>query len=311
MFTSENNLVNKPLKNIFVDFKKETISDEFIKPFSLLTGLEYTLKDNDCVILANYRADRIIQLAHLINDQQIYQYKNLFGVKNINLVSIAEIPKIKTKILVNKKDINNTLGDILKLNNIKQARVAETEKFAHVSFFFDGGNYTFYPSKTQFLIPSAKVATYDLKPEMSANLITQTVIDHYHQFDVFIINYANADMVGHTGNLEATIKSVKYLDNEIKKLYDYFKKNNGVLFITADHGNADLMVSDQNHPLTTHSLNQVPFIITDKNVKFKRFDNASLANVAPTVLDYLCLQQPNQMTEDSLIEDKHFLIPSN
>ncbi|AJQ45310.1 phosphoglyceromutase [Ureaplasma diversum] len=302
MFTLENNLVNKQLKDIFNEFKEQEISDEFIKPFSLLSNDQYALKPNDCVLLVNYRADRIMQLTHLIKNQQNYQYINPFNIDQIELTTITQIPKVNSNVLVNKKEIKNSLGDVLRANNIKQARVAETEKYAHVSFFFDGGNYVYYPSKKQFLVPSAKVATYDLKPSMSANLITQTIIDHYDQFDVFVVNYANADMVGHTGNLKATIQSVKSLDDEIKKLYDYFKENNGVLFITADHGNADLMLDDQNQPLTTHSLNQVPFIITDKSVRFKEIINGSIANVAPTLLDYLGLLKPVEMTEDSLIE---------
>lgn len=163
---------------------------------------------------------------------------------------------------------------------------------------------TEHASKTQYLIPSVKVKTYDKHPAMIADLITKTVIDHYNDHDVFIINYANADMVGHTGNLEATIKSIQALDKAIAKLYEYFSANNGVLFITGDHVNADQMKTINNEPLTTHTTAKVPLIITDYNVSLKANESASILQIAPTILDYLNLPIPNEMDQESLLIKK-------
>ncbi|WP_031488909.1 2,3-bisphosphoglycerate-independent phosphoglycerate mutase [Ureaplasma canigenitalium] len=303
MFFNENT-TNKTLEEIFNEAHSKNISDEFIEPVSFPTEFDFALKENDTVIIANYRADRMMQMCHLLKHSDYFQYRHNKYIENINLFTMVEFPGINSSSLFKKQIINETLGDVLKQNNLRQARIAETEKYAHVSYFFDGGIDKKYPSKTQILVPSKKIKTYDLDPTMSASLITKVAIDFYHQYDVFIINYANADMVGHTGNLEKTKESIKHLDSEIKKLYDYFSNNNGILFITADHGNADCMVDEYKQVITSHTNSKVLFVITDNKVKLKDNVNYSLANVAPTILDYLGIDQPLLMKESMLEKNR-------
>lgn len=213
------------------------------------------------------------------------------------------------------KPLNNTLGEYLANHGYHQLRIAETEKIAHVTFFFDGGRDYFknglakpheikLKNATLDLIPSPKVETYDLKPEMSAPEITTQLLKEIdkNQFDVIILNFANSDMVGHTGNEKAAIKAVKTLDYQLQRIYDDFVvKHHGIMIITADHGNAEVMIDSDGQPNKKHTTSLVPIIITDKNLKL-RTKNAAIADIAPTILELLGEKIPQEMTQPSLIE---------
>jgi 2,3-bisphosphoglycerate-independent phosphoglycerate mutase len=213
--------------------------------------------------------------------------------------------------------LKDTLGQYLSANGYKQLRIAETEKIAHVTFFFDGGNDYFknglatpeeitLPNASIDLIPSPSVATYDLKPEMSAPEITDKLLEEIakDEFDVIILNFANCDMVGHTGNLEATIKAVKTLDAQLKRIYESFvEKHNGIMVITADHGNAEIMIDPNGGPNKKHTTDLVPLIVTAKGIELNKTD-AGIVNVSPTILDLMGLEIPEVMTAPSLIKKK-------
>ena len=200
------------------------------------------------------------------------------------------------------EQLKNTFGEYIDGLGMKQLRIAETEKYAHVTYFFDGGIEKDLKGCTRILIPSPKVATYDLKPEMSAMEITDKLLleletNHY---DVVILNYANGDMVGHTGDFEATVKAVEVLDNCLGRLEEVIVKQlNGTLIVTADHGNCDTMLDEQNRIVTSHSTALVPFIITEKNLTLK---NGKLGDIAPTLLELLKVEIPKEMVGESLIK---------
>jgi len=193
----------------------------------------------------------------------------------------------------------NTFGEYISNKNLTQLRIAETEKYAHVTYFFDGGVEKDLPGCKRILIPSPKVATYDLKPEMSANEITDKLLEVVDNYDVVILNFANCDMVGHTGNMEATIKAIETVDKNIGRIFAKANELNATMLITADHGNCDIMLDDNNNVITSHTTSPVPFIVTDKNIKLK---NGKLGDIAPTMLEILGLEQPVEMTGESLIE---------
>lgn len=197
--------------------------------------------------------------------------------------------------------IDNSLGVYLATKNCSQLRIAETEKYAHVTYFFDGESNASLEGCQKFLIPSPKVATYDLKPEMSAYEITDRLLHELDQnkYDVVILNYANGDMVGHTGVFDATVKAVEAVDICLGKLIDKVQMLNGTLVVLADHGNCDVMLDQENHIITSHSTNKVPFIITRNNITLK---DGKLGDVAPTLLALLNLPVPKDMTGKILIE---------
>jgi 2,3-bisphosphoglycerate-independent phosphoglycerate mutase len=196
----------------------------------------------------------------------------------------------------------NVLGKIIEENNLKQLRIAETEKYAHVTFFFDGGEEINFKNEEKILVASPKVLTYDEKPEMSALEITEKLIAKMPTEDVIICNFANGDMVGHTGNFDATIKAIEFIDEMVGKIFEAAKKNNFTLFITADHGNADKLIDDNNNIVTSHTTAPVPFIITDENVKITKNKNNKLANIAPSLLQYLGIEIPKEMA-NSIIKN--------
>lgn len=200
-------------------------------------------------------------------------------------------------ILYPPQEYPNTLGKIIADAKLKQLRIAETEKYAHVTFFLDGGKELTYKKEDKILIPSPNVATYDLKPAMSAKLITKKLLSVMNKYDVIICNYANCDMVGHTGNLKATIKAVEVVDSCLKQVIEQANKIGMTLFITADHGNCDQMLDDNNQPVTSHTTAPVFFISTDKKLKLK---DGSLANISPTLLKYLKIKPPKEINKKSL-----------
>ena len=199
--------------------------------------------------------------------------------------------------------LRNTFGEYVSSKGLTQLRIAETEKYAHVTFFFNGGEEKQYPGEDRILVPSPKVETYDLKPEMSAYEVTQKVVEaiESQQYDTIILNYANPDMVGHTGNLEAAVKAIETIDECVQKVVEAVAKNNGLILMTADHGNAEQMVDYKTgEPHTAHTTNTVPLVLIGaEGIKLK---TGKLADLAPTMLELMELPKPEEMTGESLIE---------
>ena len=273
---------------------KQNITDEFIEPFSVTNG---KIKENDGILVFNFRPDRLRELFTALTNPEFYDFERKF-ISNLKLVTMMPVDsKVLCSNLFTHPKITNYLGKILEKNNLKQLRIAETEKYAHVTYFFDGENKDELKNCDQILIPSPKVATYDLKPEMSAYEITSTLLEKIDNYDVVILNFANGDMVGHTGNFEATVKALEAIDECIGKIYEKINKLNGTLIITADHGNCDYMLDNDNNIITSHSINPVPFLITDKKITLKK---GKLADIAPTILNYLKITIPKEMTGDIL-----------
>ncbi len=278
----------------------KNINDEFIEPGVLETSEDVFLKDNDSVICFNFRPDRSRQLAHLIIGSDLYKVSPDHPISNIQFTSMMKYEGIdKADVAFDSMEVSTPLGKVISDAGLKQLRIAETQKYAHVTFFMDGGNDVKYNGADRILIPSLKIDNFAEAPEMSALKITDALIPVLRNYDLVIMNYANPDMVGHTGDLEATIKAVEVIDHEIKRLKEAVDALDGTMFITADHGNAEIMLDSEGHPATKHTSSDVPFITTDKNIKL---ENGSLANIAPTILDYMKIAKPETMDHKSLIK---------
>lgn len=278
--------------NGILSLYKKNLTDEFLYP--LIINPENTIKDGDIVLWMNFRSDRGKQIMRALtnesfNEFEVYKFTNLkaysfFSLDNdINTINFLE-------------DINvtNPLGRYLSSLGLSQARIAETEKYAHVTYFFDGMYNGKIEKCDKILVPSPKVETYDLAPEMSASGVTKKAIAAMEKdIDFIFVNLANPDMVGHTGNLEATMKAVTMVDICLQRLYEVAEDNFYTMFILADHGNADIMLDEFGNPVTTHTTSKVPFIITDLNVELKK--SGDLTNVAPTILEYMDIALPEEM----------------
>lgn len=301
----EGNSFTDPIAYINAEYKVGR-NDEFIIPAYNRQINNGKIADNDGIIFANFRPDRAIQLSSaLTNDQYDFNINmKIPSLKNTFFISMMEYAKsVKPQgIIFPPVAIVDTLGEWLSKNQYRQLRIAETEKYAHVTYFFDGGVDVEYPLSTRILIPSPKVATYDLKPEMSAREITLRLESEIAKniYDVIILNFANPDMVGHTGVLNATITAIDVVDECLGKLYQAMKKVNGILMITADHGNAEIMIDKEGNPNKKHTSQPVPFIICKTGLKLKT--GGCLANIAPTLLEVLGLVKPAAMTSESLIK---------
>lgn len=272
----------------------ENITDEFVKP--IILDKNGVIKDDDSVIWINYRADRSKQIVSTLTDVNFSEFKTI-NYNNLNVYTFFPLDKtIKTKNFLPLNQVENPLGVYLSNLGLSQARVAETEKFAHVTYFFDGSNNSKLEKCDKFLIPSPKVATYDLKPEMSAVEVTKKTIDCMQKdYDFILVNFANPDMVGHTGNWNAAVKACITIDICLGKLLEVAEDNFYKIVILADHGNADIMFDENKVPVTTHTLSKVPFIILDNKVKLA--DDGSLINVAPTILEYMDIAVPKEMAD--------------
>lgn len=281
---------------------QKNITDEFLVPAlnASYDKSKVTIQDNDAIIFANFRPDRARELSHMIFGSSYYDYQPKTRRNNLFFVTMMTYEGIKPSLVAYPPLVlNNILGEVLAQNNLRQLRIAETEKYAHVTFFFDGGVEITFPREEKIIVPSPKCTTYDLQPEMSAADVCNKLIEHMDNNDVIICNFANGDMVGHTGCLPATIKAVETVDTMIGKIYQQSLKNNYTLFITADHGNADEETDENGKPFTSHTLSPVPFIVTDINVKLT--GNGKLSDIAPTILDYIGIKKPIEMTGQSLI----------
>lgn len=268
------------------------ITDEFIKPVTV--DEKGIIEDNDSIIWANFRPDRAIEILSSLTDDNFDGFKTK-KFNNLYLTTFMYVSdNIKSDIAFKKEDIDNTLGIYLSKKGIKQLRIAETEKYAHVTYFFDGGKDIDLDNCERVLIPSPKVATYDLKPEMSAIEITDRLLTEMDKNYGFIfLNFANCDMVGHTGSYDATIKAVETVDKMIGKIYDKAKELGYILIITADHGNSEEMIDENNNIVTSHTTNKVPFIVCDKSVNIDNIEK--LSDIAPFVLNLIDIDVPKEM----------------
>jgi len=274
---------------------ENNITDEFIVPG--LINKKGIIEENDGVIFFNFRPDRLRELGSALSNKNFkgFNRKKEVNVKLLTMMPVSD--EVINKTIFENEIIDNTLGKYISGLGLKQLRIAETEKYAHVTYFFDGGNELNLKNCDRILIPSPKVSTYDLKPEMSAYEITNTVLEKLEDYDIIILNFANGDMVGHTGDLNSAIKAVETLDDCVGKIYNKIEELKGTLLITADHGNCEEMIDENNNILTSHTTNKVPFLI-NKNVKLK---DGKLSDIAPTILKLLNVEIPEDMTGDVLI----------
>lgn len=279
------------------------IYDEFVIPGIINNS---PIRDNDAIITFNFRKDRLRELFTLFSNPDEYrskaEEKNLKVISYNNLKTLTMFPvteTVKSKHAFNDLDLKNILVDYLHNNGLSQFRIAETEKYPHVTFFFDGGKEIEYPDMKKIIIPSPKVATYDLKPEMSVYEVTDNFLKEVENYDVTVMNLANGDMVGHTGNYEAAKQAVEHMDKCLKKIYEKVEELDGTLIVTADHGNCDIMWDKEKKPVTSHTTSPVFFIVTRNNIEL---NNGKLADIAPTMLDLINLPIPKEMTGVSLIK---------
>ncbi|ANB59398.1 2,3-bisphosphoglycerate-independent phosphoglycerate mutase [Anoxybacteroides amylolyticum] len=282
------------------------IYDEFVLPSVIVRedGTPVaTIQDEDAIIFYNFRPDRAIQISNTFTNDDFRSFdRGPKHPKNLFFVCLTHFSEtVKGYVAFKPTNLDNTLGEVLSQNGLTQLRIAETEKYPHVTFFMSGGREEKFPGEERILIDSPKVATYDLKPEMSAYEVTDALLKEIEadKFDAIILNYANPDMVGHSGMLEPTIKAVEAVDECLGKVVDAIVAKGGIAIITADHGNADEVTNPDGSPNTAHTTNPVPVIVTKKGITLR--EDGILGDLAPTMLDLLGLQQPKEMTGKTLI----------
>ena len=283
------------------------VYDEFVLPTVIeKDGAVHTVSDGDAMIFFNFRPDRAREICHAFCDDD-FSFFNRGARKNIFFVCFTDYdPMIPNKhVAFEKEEIHNTLGEVVSNLGKNQLRIAETEKYAHVTFFFNGGKEEPYENEDRILVPSPKeVPTYDLKPEMSCYTVTEKLTEAIRsgKYDLVVANFANPDMVGHTGVLPAAIKAIEVVDECMGKVVDAVESMHGNLFILADHGNADIMIDEKTgEPYTAHTTNPVPFILVSEE-KHQLREGGCLADVAPTLLELMGIPQPKEMTGKSLLE---------
>lgn len=294
-----------PVKAVKESYEK-SIMDEFVMPTVIVDEQGEPVGkviSEDAIIFFNFRPDRAIQMSQAFTNEDFRGFDRGEGrPQNLYFVCFTHFSEtVDGYVAYKPTNLDNTLGEILAQNNLKQLRIAETEKYPHVTFFFSGGREQEFPGEKRILIPSPKVATYDLKPEMSAYEVTEAVVGEIEaeNFDAIILNFANCDMVGHSGMMEPTIKAVETVDECLGKVVDAILAKNGVAVITADHGNADLMLDPEGRPITSHSTYPVPVIVTKQGAELR--EDGILADLSPTLLELLEVKQPVEMTGRSLI----------
>ncbi|MUT64938.1 2,3-bisphosphoglycerate-independent phosphoglycerate mutase [Paenibacillus sp. NEAU-GSW1] len=295
-----------PIKAVVESYEK-SVYDEFVMPTVIVgedgkpVGL---VESEDAVVFFNFRPDRAIQLGQVFTNEDFRGFDRGEHVpKNLHFVCLTLFSEtVGGFVAYSPKNLDNTLGEVLVQNGKKQLRIAETEKYPHVTFFFSGGRDVELEGETRILIPSPKVATYDLQPEMSAYEVAEAAVKEIEaeRQDAIILNFANPDMVGHSGMLEPTIKAVEATDECLGKVVEAVLAKGGVAIITADHGNADMVFDENGRPHTAHTTNPVPCIVTSAGVELR--EDGILADLAPTVLDLLQLAKPKEMTGSSLIQ---------
>ncbi len=281
------------------------VTDEFIKPITN-ANVNGTIGEGDVVIFFNFRNDRAKELTYVLTQQDMPE-QGMHTIKDLQYYCMTPYDASfeGVHVLFPKENVTMTLGEYLSMKGKKQLHTAETEKYAHVTFFFNGGREEPYEGEDRILVASPKVATYDLKPEMSAYEVKDKLVAAINtaEYDFIVVNFANGDMVGHTGVMNAIAKAVHAVDKCVKEVIEAAKANDYEAIIIADHGNADNALNEDGSPNTAHSLNPVPFIyVTDNNSA--RVKSGRLADVAPSILHIMGLEQPKEMTGECLIEDK-------
>jgi len=281
------------LKNYIKQNYENNITDEFIKPY--VNSSYPGLKKGDALIATNFRADRMRQIMSILIAKDI---KAAMMTKYSN--ALAE----KLDVIFDEINITNTLGEIIESKNLKQLRIAETEKYPHVTYFFSAGREESFKGETRILVPSPKVATYDLKPEMSAYEMLEQLEEAIgeEKYHLIVANFANADMVGHSGNFNAAIRAVEVIDEVLGRLYNKVKNHNYNMIISSDHGNIEEMFDyHEDSPHTAHTTNLVPFVLVSEKYKNVTLNNGTLADIAPTILGIMGIEQPNVMIGKTLI----------
>ena len=295
-----------PIKGIETSYANGK-TDEFVVPF--VSDKNGMVESGDSVVFANFRPDRAIQISTAIsnpegivyNPEKPYRLDYSKGPKNVTYVSMMKYAdQVKGELAFGLQKLDNLVGDIVSKAGLKQLRIAETEKYAHVTFFFDGGADRNIEGADRILVNSPKVATYDLKPEMSAYEVCDKVCEAIEtkKYDLIILNFANCDMVGHTGVIPAAVKAVEAVDTCVGKVVSALDEVGGVAIITADHGNAEKLADEEGRPFTAHTTNPVPVVVTDATIKIR---NGILSDLGPTLLDLLGVEIPADMTSKSLI----------
>ena len=279
------------------------VTDEFVVPCVIEGGAQ--VKPNDSIIFFNFRPDRAREITRTFVDPDFKGFERKNGFFPVNFVCMTQYDETmpNVKVAFAPEALKNTMGEYLSSLGKTQLRIAETQKYAHVTFFFNGGEEKVYPGEDRVLIDSPKISTFDLKPEMSAYEVCDAACERIlsGKYDVVILNYANCDMVGHTGVFPAAVKAVETVDECVGKLVDAVNKMGGVTLITADHGNADKMYAEDGTPFTAHTTNPVPLIVVGYDCKLKQ-NGGRLCDLAPTMLDIMGLAKPAEMTGVSLIE---------
>jgi 2,3-bisphosphoglycerate-independent phosphoglycerate mutase len=281
-------------------------TDEFVQP-TVIHEKNIpiaTIQPNDSIILFNFRPDRAREITRTFVDPNFEHFNRKKGFFPVHYVCMTQYDASMPNVHIAYKPevLKNTFGEYIANKGLKQLRIAETEKYAHVTFFFNGGIETPYEGETRILIPSPKVATYDEKPEMRAYEVTNRLIEEMNKniYDVIILNYANPDMVGHTGSLEATIKAIEVIDDCVDKVVEATIAKGGQILLTADHGNSDQMLDEKGNTITAHSINPVPLVLINANEKLGIIEGR-LADIAPTLLEMMELSKPKEMTGKSLL----------
>lgn len=284
------------------------VNDEFVVPTVVMENDKPVgiINENDSVIFFNYRPDRAREMTRAFCDESFKEFerdKGFFKTKFVTFTDYDSSLENKEVVFL-KESLANTFGEYISNLGLKQLRMAETEKYAHVTFFFNGGVEEPYKNEDRILIPSPKVATYDLQPEMSAKEVTEKLKENIAsgKYDLIIVNYANPDMVGHTGIIDAAIKAIQTVDTCIGEVVDTIVENDAQMFICADHGNSDQLIDyETGEPFTAHTTNPVPFILINCKKAKGLKENGKLADIAPTLLDMMELEQPKEMTGESLL----------
>ena len=285
-------------------YQKE-VFDEFVEPTVICNGETpiATIKEHDSIIFFNFRPDRARQITRTLVDKDFKEFETEKMDTYFVCFTNYDETMPNVKIAFKKEPIVNTFGEVVSKNGLTQLRIAETEKYAHVTFFFNGGEEKQYPGEDRILVPSPKVATYDLQPEMSAYEVTKNVVNaiNSEKYNAIILNYANPDMVGHTGSLQAAIKAVEAVDECVGKVVEAMLAHDGTILITADHGNCEQMIDyTTGEPHTAHTTSPVPLILVSNNENLK-VQSGKLADLAPTLLEILGIDKPEEMTGESII----------
>jgi 2,3-bisphosphoglycerate-independent phosphoglycerate mutase len=281
-------------------------TDEFVAPTVIAGCGDCGIKAKDSVIFFNFRPDRARELTRVFIDEKFDGFARCGGLLPVHFASMTQYDEtVVVPVAYKPQFLKNTLGEVLENNGLTQLRIAETEKYAHVTFFFNGGEEKPYHGEERILVASPKVATYDLQPEMSAIEVTDKLVEAIKtgKFDVIILNYANSDMVGHTGKLDAAMKAVTTVDNCVGRVVEAMRNQGGITLITADHGNAEMMLDHvTGEPFTAHTTNEVPLILVSEKHRGRAIKKGILADLAPTILDLAGVAIPEEMTGKSLIK---------